>query len=381
VLEYLAGGMTEAQLLSDFPDLAPEDIRASLAFAAARERRVSSVATNGLTSACNRRRGESSSAAAEARALDGLHGDEFTSQIDLAERAASLLIRHTCSLPWWTTRSRSNEPAAVSKYFNRPGDFHSQRRCRIGHAIVCTDLQEGDAHGLTEDDVRRHCRAIREVGFQTVVHSSFISCDPRAGYCAVVVIPLMAYDVLPTPYSAMDSYRVVSLPPAPSLPRPRVARTPVVAVNPNLAPIVEPSAIEPEPPDVGFDRSVEAGTPPVGILEGEAQPLPPPEPPAPAPTQAPIRPGGDIKRPVKTKDVPPQYPQIAVISRTEGVVIIEATIGVDGKVEEARVLRSIPLLDAAAIAAVSQWEFTPTLLNDVPVPIIMTVTVNFALSR
>ena len=44
VLEYLAGGMTEAQLLSDFPDLIPEDIRASLAFAAARERRVSSVA-------------------------------------------------------------------------------------------------------------------------------------------------------------------------------------------------------------------------------------------------------------------------------------------------------------------------------------------------
>lgn len=44
VLEYLAGGMTESQLLSDFPDLAPEDIRASLAFAAARERRVSSVA-------------------------------------------------------------------------------------------------------------------------------------------------------------------------------------------------------------------------------------------------------------------------------------------------------------------------------------------------
>lgn len=44
VLEYLAGGMTELQLLSDFPDLAHEDIRASLAFAATRERRVSSVA-------------------------------------------------------------------------------------------------------------------------------------------------------------------------------------------------------------------------------------------------------------------------------------------------------------------------------------------------
>ena len=40
VLEYLAGGMTEDQILSDFPDLAREDICASLAFAAARERRL-----------------------------------------------------------------------------------------------------------------------------------------------------------------------------------------------------------------------------------------------------------------------------------------------------------------------------------------------------
>ena len=44
VLEYLAGGMTEAELLSDFPDLSSEDVRASLAFAATRERRVSTVA-------------------------------------------------------------------------------------------------------------------------------------------------------------------------------------------------------------------------------------------------------------------------------------------------------------------------------------------------
>lgn len=42
VLEYLAGGMTEAQVLADFPGLRPEDIRACLAFAAARERRLAS---------------------------------------------------------------------------------------------------------------------------------------------------------------------------------------------------------------------------------------------------------------------------------------------------------------------------------------------------
>ena len=41
------------------------------------------------------------------------------------------------------------------------------------------------------------------------------------------------------------------------------------------------------------------------------------------------------------------------------------------------VLRSVPLLDDAAIAAVLQWQYTPTLLNGVPVPVIMTVTVNF----
>lgn len=40
VLEYLAGGMTEAQILADFPDLTAEDIRACLSFAASRERRL-----------------------------------------------------------------------------------------------------------------------------------------------------------------------------------------------------------------------------------------------------------------------------------------------------------------------------------------------------
>jgi len=45
-----------------------------------------------------------------------------------------------------------------------------------------------------------------------------------------------------------------------------------------------------------------------------------------------------------------------------------------------KILRGIPLLDAAAIEAVKQWVYTPTLLNGVPVPVIMTVTVNFRLS-
>ena len=90
-----------------------------------------------------------------------------------------------------------------------------------------------------------------------------------------------------------------------------------------------------------------------------------------------VRVGGTIKAPVKVKDVRPEYPAIAMQARVSGMVIIEARIGPDGAVEDAQVLRSIPLLDQAALDAVRQWRFTPTLLNGVPTAVIMTVTVNF----
>ena len=92
---------------------------------------------------------------------------------------------------------------------------------------------------------------------------------------------------------------------------------------------------------------------------------------------APLRIGGQIKAPNKIKDVKPVYPAIAQSARVAGVVTIEATIGPDGKVIDAKVVRSIPLLDQAALDAVRQWEYTPTLLNGVPVPVLVTVTINF----
>ncbi len=68
------------------------------------------------------------------------------------------------------------------------------------------------------------------------------------------------------------------------------------------------------------------------------------------------------------------------IAGVQGVVILEATIGPDGRVDRLVVLRSIPQLDYAAIEAVKEWEFTPTMLNGTPVPVTMTVTVNFSLN-
>jgi len=62
-----------------------------------------------------------------------------------------------------------------------------------------------------------------------------------------------------------------------------------------------------------------------------------------------------------------------------GIVVLEAVISESGGVDDVRILRSVALLDQAAIDAVRQWRFTPTMLNGEAVPIVMTVTVNFQL--
>jgi TonB family protein len=93
---------------------------------------------------------------------------------------------------------------------------------------------------------------------------------------------------------------------------------------------------------------------------------------------APLRIGGNIRPPTKVKDVTPVYPAIAKAANLSGEVTIEATIGSDGKVTDTKVVHSVPMLDQAALDAVRQWEYMPTLLNGVPVPVTTIVRVNFA---
>ena len=116
----------------------------------------------------------------------------------------------------------------------------------------------------------------------------------------------------------------------------------------------------------------------VGGLTGAAPPPPPPPPPPPAPAK-PVRIGGQISAPALLRRVEPEYPGIASAARLTGIVILEATIGTDGKVAQVTVLRSIPLLDAAALEAVRQWEFQPRVVDGVGVPLIYTFPVNFTL--
>lgn len=89
---------------------------------------------------------------------------------------------------------------------------------------------------------------------------------------------------------------------------------------------------------------------------------------------------GTVSPPTKTKDVRPVYPQTAIDRRVSGIVVLEAMISPQGCVNRARVLHSVePQLDAEAVRSVIQWRFTPTLLNGVPMPVIMTVSVQFTL--
>jgi TonB family protein len=156
------------------------------------------------------------------------------------------------------------------------------------------------------------------------------------------------------------------------------------------------------------DSLPEPAQPPLGAAEAFVAPPPPPpppstapeakrevrrdspaatrvEPPSPAATPAaapvaPVRVGGAIAEPRKTRHVSPTYPADALQARLQGTVILECTIDVEGAVADVRVLRGQPLLTEAAVEAVRQWTYEPTRLNGVAVPVVMTVTVNFRLS-
>ena len=96
--------------------------------------------------------------------------------------------------------------------------------------------------------------------------------------------------------------------------------------------------------------------------------------------RAPFRVGGPIRPPVKIKDVKPVYPPQAHEARVQGTIIVEVVIDETGHVAKTTILRSIPLLDQAALDAVRQWEFRPTLLNGVAIPIVFTTVVTFSLA-
>jgi TonB family protein len=95
--------------------------------------------------------------------------------------------------------------------------------------------------------------------------------------------------------------------------------------------------------------------------------------------QGAVKASGEIKPPRLVKSVDPVYPEAARQNRIEGVVILSVKTDESGQVIDAMILRSIPALDAAAIAAVKQWVYEPMVIDGKPVQGVFTVTVRFRL--
>ncbi len=195
----------------------------------------------------------------------------------------------------------------------------------------------------------------------------------------LVLVPLMATGALPSPRTVtifIDAPRLTEPPATPRIARPERP----MPVAPDAAPVDVPETIRPETGLEGFENTIEGVTGVIaGTVAGDASAVLAPPPAAPPPPSQPVPVGGKVAPPAKVRGADPVYPAIAQAARVQGLVILQAVIGEDGRVRDVRVMKSIPLLDQAAVDAVRQWEYSPTLLNGVPVPVVMTVTVRFNL--
>jgi protein TonB len=232
-------------------------------------------------------------------------------------------------------------------------------------------------------------RAAPKRRLATVVLAAFVQVALIVG---AVVATLFAADVLPEPPDMM-AFVVAAPPPPPPPPPPappkpaeptpepaRATPQPVQSAPPEpivAAPVEAPSQIAPEtgreaealrPVEASNDRGLEGG-----VIGGVSNV--PPAPPAEV-----VRIGGSMKTPRLTRRVEPEYPDVAQRAAIEGIVILEATVGEDGRVDGVKVLRSQSLLERSAIEAVKQWQYEPLIWNGRPTPFVLTVTLSFNLA-
>ena len=211
-----------------------------------------------------------------------------------------------------------------------------------------------------------------------------------------VLVPMIWTEVLPA--GTLKAFLTAPPPPPPPPPPPAEApKTIQVKIIPRqfdagrlMQPKAVPTAIavikedELPPPSTGgvpggFSGGVSSGLL-SGILAGSSPVLAPPpkKVDAPKPVQR-ITVGGKVQEAMLIKKVIPVYPPLARSTRIQGHVILSATISKEGTIEELKLISGHPLLAPAAMAAVKQWVYKPTLLNSEPVEVATEVDVNFTL--
>lgn len=115
----------------------------------------------------------------------------------------------------------------------------------------------------------------------------------------------------------------------------------------------------------------------IGGIGGNIGSAAPPE-----PRERIVRFNGTMTRPVQLSGRQPRYSELARRAGVQGTVILEAVIDKEGRVSNVRILKGLPMgLDAEAVSAVQEWIFEPARLDNRPVAVYYTLTVNFQIQR
>jgi periplasmic protein TonB len=209
----------------------------------------------------------------------------------------------------------------------------------------------------------------------------------------LILIPLIYTEALPRTMMAT----MLTAPPPPPPPPPPPAATPIVHVKPQVhlmdaGKLVQPKVIpkdvkiiKEDAPDMsaGMTGGVPGGVAGgsmggvIGGVIGGMGGAPPP----PRPVQSRIRQGGAVQAALLVNKVQPVYPPLARQTRISGTVRLHAIISKSGQVEQLEVISGHPLLVRAAMDAVQQWRYKPTLLNGEPVEVDTTIDVIFSLNQ
>ncbi len=214
-----------------------------------------------------------------------------------------------------------------------------------------------------------------------------------------ILIPLLNYAGLPA--TELMTFLVAPPPPPPPPPPPVTVKVKVIPREFDAGKLVQPVDI---PEDVAIFEEAAAPVASIagvvggvpggafggslggvigGIISSTPMVAPPPPPPVkkkPPPPPKRIRVGGSVQRANLIRQVRPVYPPLARQARIQGTVKLTAIIAKDGTIQKLEVLGGHPLLIPAALSAVKQWRYRPTLLNGQPVEVVTQVDVNFTLS-
>lgn len=219
----------------------------------------------------------------------------------------------------------------------------------------------------------------------------------------LILVPLIFTDSLPK--TQLTSFLVAPPPPPPPPPPPAAVQQvkPVKVVKrqfdmgvltapkeiPKDVAVIVEDEMPPPGAGVGVVGGVAGGVPGGtmggvigGIIGGVPSAAPPPPPPAEKPkppTPSRIRVGGNVQEAKILNRVQPVYPPLAKQVRVSGTVRLNAVISKDGGIQDLQVVSGHPLLVQAALQAVRQWRYAPTLLNGEPVEVVTVIDVNFTL--